>query len=141
MVHCLRSACAAAMFVGALALSADALSKPPGLPEKAYFEVLPMPREDTDVTCPYLRQQKTDCPAFQSANPEMSGDVLENLERLKQADHLMDLAEDLAQEGFLAEAMECCTRAAKLCPGSPCAERAVNVMLELELAVGSIRER
>lgn len=98
------------------------------------IEVLPMPHEDTDVTCPYLRQQMTDRHACQLADPEMGRDVLDNLKRLEEADNLLELAKELARAGFLDEAMQFCDRAARLCPGSPCADRATDTMLELALA-------
>ena len=94
-------------------------------------EALPMPREDSDITCPYLRQQMIDRHACQLADPEIGRDVLANLESLKKADKLLKLANELARDGFLAEAMVCCDLAAKLCPGSPCAQRAVDTKNDL----------
>jgi hypothetical protein len=94
------------------------------------IEVLPMPRED-DITCPYLRQQKTDRHACQFADPQIGRDVLENLERLKQADDLIETAKALAADGCLGEAMECCLLAQELCPGSPSADRAAAVLFGL----------
>jgi len=96
--------------------------------------VQPAPHEDTETACPYLRQQRIDRDACQLADGEMGRDVLDNLKRLEEADNLLELAKELAHEGFLDEAMECCTRAAELCPGSPCADRAKAAMLELALA-------
>lgn len=101
------------------------------------IEVLPMPREDSDVTCPYLRQQMIDRHTCQMADPEIGRDVLANLEYLREADDLVELATKLAREGFFAEAMACCDRAAKLCPGSPCAERAAETLHKLARGIVS----
>lgn len=99
------------------------------------IEALSMPQEDSDVTCPYLRKQMTDRHASQIADPEIGCDVLANLERLKDADNLLDLAKELASCGFVTEAMMCCDLAAKRCPGSPCAARAVETMSELACGI------
>ncbi|HTU92417.1 MAG TPA: hypothetical protein VMF69_20215 [Gemmataceae bacterium] len=144
MIRRLLCACVGAVFLGTWVSSAHAVAKPPDLPEDGtvtatpdtsppapIIEELPMPHEDAAITCPYLRQQRIDRHACQIADPDMGREVLDNLKRLKQADNLLELAKDLARDGFLAEAMVCCDRAAKLCPGSPCAQRAVDVMIEL----------
>jgi hypothetical protein len=101
-------------------------------------EPLPMPREcapsttsEDGVTCPWLRQQATDRHAVQFADPDVSRDVLANLEKLRQADDLIELAEELAAAGDIDEALECCALVEDLCPGSPCAHRAVDVMFDL----------
>jgi hypothetical protein len=146
MIRCLLSACMGAVLVLAFAVPDRAVAKPPDLPEDGTgtaahpvssssptVEVLPMPREDTEATCPYHRQQRIDRHACQIADPDMSRDVLENLKRLEKADDLLELAKELACEGFLYDAMECCNRAAALCPGSPCADRATATMIELAL--------
>lgn len=99
-------------------------------------EILPMPHEESDITCPYLRQQTIDRHACRIADPEIGRDVLANLESLKEADNLVELAKQLARYGCLTEAMMCCDLAAKKCPGSPCSERAVDTLNEL--ALGSI---
>lgn len=122
MIRRLRSACAGAALAGTLVLAAAIVAEPP---------------KDAEITCPYLRQQKIDRHACPVADPDMGRDVIDNLNRLKQADNLMELAKDLAHDGFLIEAMEFCDRAAELCPGSPCAERAANTMLELALGIDS----
>ena len=102
-------------------------------------EKLPMPQEDTTtkdgVTCPYLRQKMLDHHASQFADPEIGRDVLDNLARLKEADQLLELAEVLANDGCIDEAMACCERAEELCPGSPSAARAADTKLELSLGM------
>jgi hypothetical protein len=103
----------------------DEITPPPTI------EMLPMPHEDSDITCPYLRQQMIDKHACQIADPEIGRDVLANLECLREADDLLELAKKLACDGFFAEAMVCCDRAAKLCPGSPCAQRAADTLHDL----------
>jgi hypothetical protein len=97
-------------------------------------EALPMPKEDTPadgVTCPYLRQQALDRHACQIADPEIGRDVLDNLERLTRADKLLHLANELAGTGHIMEAMFYCACAAELCPGSPSAARASDLLIEL----------
>jgi tetratricopeptide (TPR) repeat protein len=112
------------------------------IPIKLAVEGLPMPQEDSNtatdgITCPYLRQQMQDRHACQLADPQMGREVLDNLERLENADKLLQLAKDLASEGDLEAAVECCLRAEALCPGSPCAEHAIETMLELTCGSGS----
>jgi tetratricopeptide (TPR) repeat protein len=126
MTRCLLRACVGAVMLSALAVSVNA--EPPEM------EILPMPHED-GVTCPYLRQQSLDRHAVQFADPDIGHDVLDNLARLKEADELLELAEVLANDGCLDEAMACCERAEELCPGSPCAERAADTKLELALGI------
>lgn len=106
----------------------EAASPPP-------VEVLPMPREEADVTCPYLRQQTIDRHASQFADPQIGRDVLDNLARLQEADDLLELAKELADDGYFAEAMECCDLAKALCPSSPSAQRAADTRLELALGL------
>jgi hypothetical protein len=104
-------------------------------------EPLPMPQEDavTDgISCPYLRQQRMDRHACQLTDPQIGRDVLENLERLQQADDLMKLAEKLIRDGCIIEAIECCALACDLCPGSPCADRAGDMMLDLYLRLSEL---
>jgi hypothetical protein len=135
-----------AVLVVGVAVPARIVAKPPDLPEVGKFtaspaeppstqtvEVLPMPREEPEVICPYLRQQRVDCHACQIADPEVGREVLDNLKRLEEAAQLQELAKVLASEGFLDEAIVCCNLAAELCPGSPCADRATATMLELAL--------
>jgi hypothetical protein len=95
-------------------------------------ERLPMPQEDAaaGMTCPFLRQQ-ADRHICQFADPQIGRDVLENLESLTMADKLLEAADGLAQAGCLGEALECCALAQDLCPGSPCADRAESVMVNL----------
>jgi hypothetical protein len=100
-------------------------------------EALPMPKEDIPTaaadgpTCPYLRQKAVDRHACQLADPEVGRDVLENLDRLMGADKLVELAKELARDGRVVEAMNCCLLAADLCPGSPSAARAADMLADL----------
>lgn len=97
------------------------------------LERLPMPHEDDSagITCPYLRQQAADRHACQLADPDISRDVLDNLERLMEAENLLKQAEELTHAGRIDEAMACCGRAREMCPGSPCAARADAMFMEL----------
>jgi hypothetical protein len=142
MIRRLLCACMGALLMLAFSIPDRAAAKPPDPSEDGAstakssnptIEVLPMPHEDPEAACPYLRQQRIDRHACQIADPDMSRDVLENLKRLEEADDLLELAKELAHEGLLDAAMECCNRAAELCPGSSCAERATAAMIELAL--------
>ena len=148
MIRLLLSAGAGAALVGLLTLPALVSAKPPDLPEDGTFTLKPaqsppatsveaptIPGGKSDITCPYLRQQMIDGRAVQFAELDIGRDVLENLERLKRADNLLDLAKDFASFGFYLEAMECCAYAAELCPGSPCAQRAEVTLLELAVGI------
>jgi|GEM_PF-2948943 len=137
MIRRLPSAWGCAALLGALVLPAHAIAKPPDLPEDGRFELLPMPQEAPDITCPYLRQQKSDRYTWPPTGPKTGGDVLDNLQRLQQAAHLLEMAKELARAGFVVEAMECCVRASELCPGSPCAERAANTLIELAFGIAA----
>jgi hypothetical protein len=137
MIRRFLSACVGVALLGALAVSSRVDAKPPDLPEDGNFTVKPavsppMPHEDADVTCPYLRQ-KIDVRSYQPVDPQMSRGVMYNLLQLNRADKLLDQAKELARTGFIDEAMDCCARAAKLCPGSPCAKRATDTMFDLAL--------
>lgn len=112
-------------------VATDAPASEDETPEQT-VEVLPMPQEEPEVTCPYLRQQRADRHACQLADPEMGRDVMDNLKRLEEADNLLKLAQELADNGCFDEAMECCEQAADLCPGSPCAARANAAIIEYE---------
>ncbi len=131
-----RSLCAScgAALVGLLAVSAG-IAQPPqkSEPRTIAVEILPMPHEK-GVTCPYLRERMVERRAGQSTDGR-SYDVLDNLECLKEANELLELAEVLANEGDVEEALECCDRAAQLCPGSPTADRAVDTKAELALGI------
>jgi hypothetical protein len=99
-------------------------------------EELPMPREESvadadGITCPYLRQQRMDRHACQMADAEIGRDVLDNLKRLQQAENLLNLARQLAQQGNLQAAKECSICAQEMCPGSPCAERAIEITKDI----------
>lgn len=84
------------------------------------------------ATCPYLQQQAAKQRAVRSAEIEMGRDVMENLERLKAAEKLLKRAEELKEEGRYAEGVPYCCHARDLCPGSCCAERAAEMLRELE---------
>lgn len=94
------------------------------------MEVLPMPAENTETTCPYLRQQMIDRNACQLADPEMNRAVLDNLKCLEKADKLLERAKEQASVGRIRSALKKCLRIQELCPGSPCAERAFQSMLQ-----------
>jgi len=139
MIRHFVCACVGAVLVGVLIVPARVAAKPPDLPEDGTFtvkpacEVLPMPNEVSDVTCPYLRQKMIEGQVRQSVDTLKDHDVTANLKRLSRADKLLAKAKDLARDGLFIEALFCCNEAAELCPGSPCAQRAIDTMIEIAL--------
>ena len=139
MIRRLVCACVGATLVGVLVVPAHIAAKPPDLPEdgtvtvKPACEVLPMPNEVSDVTCPYLRQKMIEGQVRQSVDTLMDRDVTVNLKRLSRADKLLEKAKQLARDGLFVEALFCCNEAAELCPGSPCAQRAIDTMIRIAL--------
>lgn len=139
MIRHLVCACVGAALLGVLVVPARVAAKPPDLPEdgtvtvKPACEVLPMPHEVSEVTCPYLRQKMIDGQVRQSVDSLMDCDVAHNLKRLTRADKLLEKAKDLARNGLFVEALFCCNQAAELCPGSPCAQRAIDTMIKIAL--------
>jgi hypothetical protein len=89
-------------------------------PEAEQLQV--MPKEEkaakTDFTCPYLRQQAADRHARQMADPDVTQDVLGNLNKLLEADCLFELAGELLRAGCVSEAMDCYDAVCRLVPGS-----------------------
>ncbi len=122
-------------YVVANLMQGDAPAEEYDAPLVPTLEMLPMPQEDGEapdgITCPWLRQQAVDRHACQFADPQIGRSVLENFERLEQADQLLGMAKELARAGCIGEALEYCAFAQDLCPGSPCAARAAEVMCEL----------
>jgi hypothetical protein len=128
-----------AALVGVFVVPARVAAKPPDLPEDGTFtvkpacEVLPMPNEVSDVTCPYLRQKMIEGQVRLSVDALTDRDVTGNLKRLTRADKLLAKAKELARDGLFVEALFCCNEAAELCPGSPCAQRAIDTMIKIAL--------
>src|SRR5262249_58442104 len=73
--------------------------------------------EPSVPTCPFLKMQKA---ADRFVPPvdeiEMGDSVLENLKKLRKADHLVKKAKELGQRGDVYHALECLEQAGKLCP-------------------------
>ena len=131
-----RSLCAfaCAALMGALVVPASVAQPPQKSKIRTIaVESLQMSQQE-GATCPYLRQQKVKRPTVAATDGRAHG-VLDNLERLTEANELLELAEVLANEGDVEEAMECCDRAAQLCPGSPTADRAADTKTELALGI------
>jgi hypothetical protein len=139
MIRHLVCACMGAALVVVSVVPARVAAKPPDLPEDGTFtvrpacEVLPMPNEVSDVTCPYLRQKMIEGQVRQSVDALTGRDVTANLKRLSRADKLLAKAKELARDGLFVEALFCCNEAAELCPGSPCAQRAIDTMVQIAL--------
>jgi hypothetical protein len=104
-------------------------AKPPDLPRNDLpmaAPAAPPPTSGEGPTCPYLRQQAADRHAAQLADPDVSHDVLSNLDRLEAAQALLDAAAKLDRAGQHREALDCLQRVQKLCPGSRCAAEAAG---------------
>ncbi len=131
-----RSLCAfgCAALMGALAVPAGLAQLPHKSEPRTITVDTPSMSQQEGATCPYLRQQKVKRSTVAATNGRAHG-VLDNLERLTEANELLELAEVLANEGDVEEALECCDRAAQLCPGSPTADRAADTKTELALGI------
>jgi hypothetical protein len=94
-----------------------------------------MPAEDGDLsgeapTCPYLRQQAAGRHMQELADPDLGRDVLSNLERLLEADRLLETGRELARQGHVCEALDCFQMVEHLCPGrydEPIADILTNI--------------
>jgi hypothetical protein len=90
--------------------------------EPAIEQLRVMPKEEKaaepDFTCPYLRQQAADRHVRLMADPEVTQDVLGNLERLVEADRLFEVAGELMRAGYVPEGMACYDAVRRLVPGS-----------------------
>jgi hypothetical protein len=86
----------------------------------------PKPADKDGFTCPYLKQQAADRHAAMFADPEVSEDVLGNLDKLEAAQSLIEAADKLQHAGRRAEALHCLSLVQKLCPGSRCALEAAD---------------
>jgi hypothetical protein len=84
-----------------------------------------------DSRCPYLQRQSQEMKANTPPDPLVPGDVLTNLENLRQAGEFVRQAEALRDAGRRDEAADCCRRAGRLCPGSRCQARADQLLGEL----------
>jgi hypothetical protein len=98
-----------------------------------------MPKEDESAeahfTCPYLREQAADRHVRLMADPQITQDVLSNLQNLEEADRLFELAGDLMRQGRVGEAMTCYEVIRRLVPGSRFEEQVDEALAEFGVAV------
>jgi hypothetical protein len=90
----------------------------PGDPDSEYIPV--MPKEDTHTpvsVCPFCHPQAAN-PPRRPTDADLVPDVLTNLERIAEADSLMQWAGELARMGFLEEAFACYDLICHMVPGS-----------------------
>jgi hypothetical protein len=81
------------------------------------------------LTCPYLRQRPQPPAPAMSRAPEVA-EVLDNLQRLEQAEDLYAIATALLREGHAWEAVICCEVVCQLAPGSRCAQEANRLVAD-----------
>ncbi len=74
--------------------------------------------------CPWMAQQARKCQQAKAPEPEEMPDVLTNLQKLVDAETLLQKAEKLWQRGQVGEALDCYAIISKLCPGSRVAQMA-----------------
>jgi hypothetical protein len=67
--------------------------------------------------CPGMCQRPAKRHVYQFTAPDLTGDVLHNLEKVQTAHRLMHLAEHLALSGRVGEALDCFDIVCRLCPG------------------------
>jgi hypothetical protein len=68
-------------------------------------------------TCPGMRPRSAERHVFQFTAPDLTGDLLHDLEKVQAARRLMHLAEHLALSGRVCEALDCFDVVCRLCPG------------------------
>jgi len=76
--------------------------------------------------CPWMKQQARKCQPATVAAPEVTRDVLTNLQNLVDAEDLFKVAEKLRQRGQMSEAFDCYEIIGQLCPGSRVEEMATQ---------------
>jgi hypothetical protein len=69
------------------------------------------------AACPGLCPRPAERHAYQFTAPDLTQDLLHNLEKLQAAHRLMHLAEHLALSGRVVEALDCFDIVCRLCPG------------------------
>lgn len=87
-----------------------------GSEEIVFEEEGPTPK--TEEYCPWMKQQARQCPPSPVVDPQVTGDVLTNLQNLIDAEDLLKVAEKLRERGQVCEALDCYEIISKLCPGS-----------------------
>ncbi len=78
----------------------------------------PAPAPECSLTCPYLRERRTHKKPEPAGTVSASGSVLENLDKLAQAQVLWRRAEACRRRGDDEAALSYYARIQKLCPGS-----------------------
>jgi hypothetical protein len=91
------------------------------------FDVTPPPEP---MTCPWRGPQTTGR-VIMLTDPVVTGDVIDNLEKLIEADCLLERARELGRKGHLCEALDCLEKVTQLCPGCRFEERVAEAMADL----------
>ncbi len=88
----------------------------------------------TEFTCPYLKQQAMPRPTLVPPLGDITRGVLENLQRLEEAQKLSRRAEQHRRRGQVEQACQCYEEVHRLCPGSRYDHQALNQLRQLEAA-------
>ena len=90
----------------------------PQSPQQLFPRQDAKPDDSTPSVCPWMREQQCgpDRHAVVSADIDLSHDVLDNLEMLRQAHELLRDAREFGRAGQILEALDCLEQAHELCP-------------------------
>lgn len=102
-------------------LEAEVLEVMPKMTEKIEIQprtTAPQTPSPSGCICPYLQQKAVQAPVQCYPESDLSGSVLDNLKKLKQAAKLYHKAQRLQKNGELEQACSCYEEIQQLCPGS-----------------------
>src|SRR5262249_44049482 len=86
------------------------------------------------MTCPWHGPQAAGRVVV-ITDPQITGDVISNLEKLVEADRLLEEARELGRKGRLYDALECLAKVLQRCPGSRFEELVNEAMADLFVRV------
>ncbi len=84
----------------------------------------PSAARNNEEYCPWMRHHVRECQPTTVVDPQVTGDVLTNLQNLIDAQDLFKVADHLRHRGQVGEALDCYEIISKLCPGSQLDARA-----------------
>src|SRR5205814_8073 len=65
------------------------------------------PEHKTEEYCPWMKHQVRECQPVTVVDPQVSRDVLSNLQNLLDAEDLIKVADNLCNRGHVGEALDC----------------------------------